>query len=237
VFPDVCSSLFRISATHGNGTIAATGFVIAQYTRPGKLAFALATAEHVFRPLRSYENIHWRLDQFDWLGRPTGWITFKSNLELLGNSPIRANLVTDVGLLFAPPVDFPLHSMRVMPSDQAVKPGGRVGWAGFPAFIEKRTGDIRPCYFEGVISSVVDRIVAEGKLYYLVDGHGGRGVSGGPVWHWNDDQGNYEVLGLCSQYHRPESPGEPGLIVVEAINPVVAYLETSGELTLNLAVD
>jgi hypothetical protein len=53
---------------------------------------------------------------------------------------------------------------------------------GFPDFVRQRTGDHHPCVYQGIISAVIDRIETESKLIYLVDGHGGRGVSGGPLW-------------------------------------------------------
>ena len=122
--------------------------------------------------------------------------------------------------------------LRTVDPRIAIVPGAKVGWAGFPAFTEKTTLQTHPCYFEGVISTTVDN---EGKLFYLVDGHVGKGVSGGPLWCWNDDKSNYEIIGVCSSYISPEKDKHlPGLVTFESINPLMAYLESSPELEMNI---
>jgi hypothetical protein len=235
VFPQICKSLLRITARHSAGEVSATGFVVARYAQPGELEFAIATAEHVFQPLPANENVYWTIESFGWRGEPLGWSTFTSNLEALGKSPIRANLVSDVGLLFSPPTKFDLEVVRLLHASYAIRPGAKAGWAGFPRFVSQRTGDPRPCYFEGVISSVVDRVDQEARLFYLVDGHGGQGVSGGPLWIWDDATDHYAVIGLCSQYIAGEPESSPGMVVFEAVNPIVGYVGTSSELKMDIA--
>ncbi len=248
VFPQICKSMFRITATYEGGSVSATGFMVAKYKQPDKLAFAMATAEHVFRPLPMYADVQWSVERYNWKAEKTGSHSFKSNIQKMGGSPIRANLVSDVGLLFLPKLEFEVEPVRVLNHNYAITPGAKVGWAGFPEFVTKKTTRPHPCYFEGVVSSVVDRVETESKLFYLVDGHGGRGVSGGPLWCWNDVLGNYEVIGICSHYLFGDQKADkksasnpefilqgPGLVVFESINPVIGYLQTSKELDINIA--
>lgn len=237
-FPRVCESLFRITVGHGGGTVGATGFVIAKYKRQdGNLGFALATAEHVFKPLAPYENLLWRVDRFTWRGVGDGWSTFKSNLELLGNSPIRASLASDVGLLFVPQTDeYRVEPMWLADPRVGVIPGTKVAWAGYPAFVSGRFGRPLPCCYQGVVSAVVDTTDSDDRLLYLIDGHGGQGVSGGPIWAWNRGRSRPEVIGLCSQYiSSKEQPVEPGLVVAESTNMLTRYLQASPELTTNVS--
>lgn len=233
VFGRICEGMFKLTASYKGGSVTATGFLVARYKKPDKLAFALATAEHVFRPLPMYTDVQWTLERFDWKGDGTGWLNFKSNLQKLGGSPIRAHLDFDVGLVFLPPLAFETDLLRVIDPNFAIQPGAKVGWAGFPQFVAKELGVPKPCYFEGVISAVVDRTAESGRLYYLVDGHGGRGVSGGPLWCWDEGHADYQVIGICSQY-LPSGDQGPGIIAFESINPLVQYLKPSTELEMNI---
>lgn len=233
VFCRICEGMFRLTANHARGTVWATGFLVAKYKTPDKLAFALATAEHVFRPLPMYTDVKWTLERFSWKGEATGNVTFTSNLQKMGGSPIRANLEFDVGLVFLPPLAFEPALVRLIHPSFAVEPGAKVGWAGFPAFVSGQLGNPHPCYFEGVISAVVDSTTRDGKLLYLVDGHGGKGVSGGPLWSWDETSGDYQVIGICSKYLLTGDQ-DPGVIAFEAINPLVRYLESARELEMNI---
>lgn len=236
VFGNICDSILKVTAKYEGGAVSATGFLVARYKQPGKLAFALATAEHVFRPLPMYTDVEWMLQRYNWKGQGTGHVTFKSNLQKLGASPIRANLKSDVGLLFLPKLAFETKVVRLLHPNYAIQPGAKVGWAGFPDFVSKTIGGPFPCYFEGVVSAVIDRVEQDGTLFYLVDGHGGTGVSGGPLWCWNDALGDYEVIGLCSKYILSGNQA-PGVVAFESINRIVRYLETSGELEMRIASD
>jgi hypothetical protein len=160
VFGNICDSLLKVTAKYKGGTVSATGFLIAKYNPQGKLA--LATAKHVFRPLPMYTDVEWMLQRYDWKGHGTGCVTMKSNLQKLGASPIRANLESDVGLLFLPKLAFETEVVRLLHPNFAIQPGAKVGWAGFPDFVSKTIGAPFPCYFEGVISAVVDRIDQDG---------------------------------------------------------------------------
>lgn len=239
-FLEVCESLFRIKATSSSGTYTGAGFVIAKYHTSEKLGFVLATARHLFNKLPNYENIQWKIEKYDCRGNKTYEMIFKSNTEVTGGSPMRMRTDADIGALFVPRLDLQeIKPLRIIPSVFAVQPGARVGWAGFPKITKVRTETPYPCYFEGVISAVIEKEESEHgkevkKLFYLVDGHGGEGVSGGPLWYWNDKKKNYEIIGICSGYIFGDPISTPGLVVFESVNPLVAYLSATEELELNI---
>jgi hypothetical protein len=232
-FPEICKSLFRIKAQCSSGIYMGTGFVVAQFEKPEKLDFALATAKHVLKELPAYEIIHWTIEKFDFRGNLLEEFTFKTNIEATGKSVMRTHKEFDIAAVFLPKMkEHDNQLLRVVDPRIVIVPGARVGWAGFPKFAEKKTLRTQPCYFEGVISTVVDH---EGKLFYLVDGHGGRGVSGGPLWYWNDETSNYEIIGICSGYVSPDDEKFlPGLVAFESINPLIVYLQTSPDLKINV---
>lgn len=234
-FIEICKSLYRIKVTCSSGTYFATGFIIGKFNASEKkVDFILSTARHVLDVLPEYETIHWEVERFDWKGEIINKISFKTNIEATGVSAIRLHKQFDVGCISIPYFvnngeNFPV---RVIDPRATIMPGARVGWAGFPGFSEKKILRSHPCYFEGVVSTVVDR---DQRLFFLVDGHGGQGVSGGPLWYWNDETSNYEVIGICSQYlFSGEERALPGLVVFESINPLVAYLQSSSDLVIDI---
>jgi hypothetical protein len=230
-FPEICNSLFRISVSYGAETKWGTGFPVGKYKKPDKLALVLATAKHLLSFSKS-DTVEWRVEQFDWQGKLNRGFSFKSNTEMTGKSPIRVHTEFDIGTVFMPNLEGidKYKPLRTIPSSQAIIPGAKVGWAGFPEMTRYKTLSEQPCYFEGVVSAVVSR---GDRLYYIIDGHSELGVSGGPVWCWNDEESNYDVIGIVSQYVIPKDLKFPGLCVFESINPLMAYLATSKELEMN----
>jgi len=228
-FSEICKSLFRIKAQCSLGTYKGTGFLIAKYKKPGNINLVLATAKHLVKNLPVYENIHWTIEKIDLIGNIIETLTFKTNIEKTGQSAMRLHNEFDIASLFIPKIDGGTNEpLRIIDPRIAVRPSAKVGWAGFPIFSEKKTLRTNPCYFEGVISTTVDY---EGKLFYMVDGHGGEGVSGGPLWYWNSELSNYEIIGICSGYVSPEDKlYYPGLVAFESINPLICYLNTSDDL-------
>jgi hypothetical protein len=233
-FPEICKSLYRVSVTSSSGTNVGTGFVVANYKKKDKLDFVLATARHLIDNLPEWETIYWKLEQFDWQGNLQKQIIFKTNVEATGKSAVTVNKEFDVGTIFVPNLNNGENNrLRLIDPRCAIIPGGKVGWAGFPLFTVSKTLSSHPCYFEGVVSTVVNK---DGKLFYLVDGHGGQGVSGGPLWCWNDEKDNYEIIGICSQYLFPEVQNLPGVVVFESVNYVTHYLQTSSELDIDVVI-
>lgn len=228
-FTDICSSLFKITLTYKGKTVWGTGFAVARYKNPDKLGLVLATAKHVIA-FSENDLVEWKIEQFNWIGDLKHTQTFKSNNAVTKSSPIRVHTQFDIGNVFIHKFSDNIQDsiVRTINIQNAAPPGTRVGWAGFPALMEGK----RPCYFEGVISSLFHQVE---RLYYIVDGHIGHGVSGGPLWCWNDDINGYEVIGIVSEYKYPKV-NLPGLCVFESINPLIAYLSASEELELDISV-
>ena len=230
-FAEICNSLFKISVSYGSINAWGTGFTVAKYKNPDKLALVLATAKHVISFPES-ETVQWNIEQFDWRGDIKRKLSFKSNNALMKASPIRVHNNFDMGAVFIPKFADTLEDkvLRTICSSYAIQPGTKVGWAGFPALTSYKTLDDRPCYFEGVISSVFD---VGYRLYYIIDGHSANGVSGGPVWCWHDEESNYEIIGVVPEYISIPNTNLPGLCVFESINPLMSYLTTSKDLEVN----
>jgi len=233
-FTEICNSLFRISLSYNSINAWGTGFPIAKYKIPGNLSLVLATAKHVVS-FSANDTVDWKIEQFDLHGNLKQNISFKSNNSITGNSPIRTHTEFDIAGVFVPNIGSidQYKPLRTIPASQAIMPGTKVGWAGFPSLAHELLSN-QPCYYEGVISAVADR---GNRLYYIIDGHNGPGVSGGPVWCWNDEESNYDIIGLASSYvFRKENPALPGLCVFESINPLMAYLSSSTNLEINSSI-
>ncbi|MFC1990188.1 hypothetical protein ACFLVW_06510 [Chloroflexota bacterium] len=168
-FAEICGSLFKISISFGSTKSWGTGFMVAKYKNPDKLALVLATAKHVVS-FPENETVQWDIKQLDWHGNIKRILSFKSNNALMKASPIRVHTDLDIGAVFIPKFGDVLEDrpLRTICSSYAIQPGAKVGWAGFPALTSYKTLSDRPCYFEGVISSVVDQ---GSRLYYIIDGH------------------------------------------------------------------
>lgn len=103
--------------------------------------------------------------------------------------------------------------------------GSRVAWAGYPGITSSQIGEPLLCYYEGVVSAVVDM---EGQPpMYLLDGHNTWGLSGGPVWGWSDDRNGPELIGIVVSYRRhvEEETELPGHVAAMAIHPILVYFK------------
>jgi hypothetical protein len=231
-FLHICDSLFLIKVSYNGKNDIGTGFSIGRYKNPQKLELVLATAKHLLS-FSETDTVDWTIQQFDWLGKEKSKITFKSNNSIL-KSPIRVHTEFDIGLVFLPKQKevSKTNILRTIDPNCIIKPGTKVGWAGFLDLGFRLINKPQPYYFEGVISSV---LFEENRCFYLIDGHNGPGVSGGPVWCWNNKKSNYDIIGVVSGYMPDSINNEfPGLCVFEAINPMLAYLKTSNEIILNI---
>lgn len=244
---EVRPSIFRIETKWSKKVSSATGFVVGKLRDSKKLV--IATAKHVL-DLPKNETVWWKVQQFDEHGAVARQTTFGTNAELKGDLPYRTHNILDVGLCALPSFadDKPLLAyedespMRLIDPCMGITAGTRVGWAGYPWFVEQALGFPQLCYFEGVISAMVNH---PDKRIYLVDGHAAKGVSGGPVWWWSEERNRLEVVGIVSEYSWPDPklpelpeqpdlpkllellklPGLPGLCFFEPINPVGTFLE------------
>ena len=101
--------------------------------------------------------------------------------------------------------------------------GTRVAWAGFPAHANSSLGHPVLCYYEGVVSAVIDE--KDHPPLYLLDGHNTWGVSGGPVWAWNEGRKRTELIGIIVNYLScaDEEVRLPGHVTAVAIHPILMY--------------
>lgn len=228
-FDGISPSIFRLETTWDNGKKSAhgTAFVVAMLRDSRRLV--LATAKHVL-DFPENETVWWKARQFDEHGRVQRQISFGTDHGLLGGVPYRVHKKFDIGVLVLPangddkghlarPGETPV---RVIAIDEGVSTGTRIAWAGFPAVMEDLLGFPQLCYFEGVVSAMVN----DGKRpFYIVDGHVSEGVSGGPVWQWNEEKSRLEVVGIVVSY-TPGPSRLPGFCQFEPINPIMYFLET-----------
>ena len=106
--------------------------------------------------------------------------------------------------------------------------GTAVGWLGYPSIVSANI--INPCFFSGVISNYFS--VPE---QYAIDGVGIHGVSGGPVFCYQN--GVIQIIGSISEYevNRRVSTGNstetwPGLLVshnVSVFMPIIKDLNNT----------
>jgi len=115
----------------------------------------------------------------------------------------------------------------VLPKNLCVGPGSRVAWAGFPAVAQAYLGFHQLCYYEGVVSAVIDR--KDFPPLYLLDGHNTWGLSGGPVWAYVNGSARCELIGVIVQYLPSKYKNQelPGLVCATPIRPLLMYLEAN----------
>lgn len=228
-FPTVRNSIFRIEVTDGDRTASATAFCVAILQDEGRLV--LATAKHVVG-VPEDKTVWWKVQQFNAQSQMLRQIEFGTNKARLRDVPYRTHKELDIGLLVVPShdknkkqflndVDQPLPLIN---RSKGVGTGTRIGWAGFPGVIDTLLGHPQLCYFEGVVSSMVD---TDKRRVYIVDGHSAKGVSGGPVWCFDDSSHQLQIAGVVSSYRSQKHELErlPGFCIFEPINALIYYLE------------
>lgn len=224
----VCPHVFRVETRWWKRRQVGTGFSIGRLVPSARLV--LATAGHVidFPP---NEPVKWHVQQFDDNGVMERQISFTTQETAENELWYSRHNEIDIGFIAIPPEDENSvqfirawdRSLPVIDVNQRIDAGGRVGWAGFPGQVEDFLEHPRLCYFEGVVSAFSKR---GGVPTYVVDGHCAPGVSGGPVWHWPGDGENIEIVGVVSAYGSSDAM-IPGFCVFVAINPLIAYLQTT----------
>ena len=153
----------------------------------------------------------------------------------------------DVGALMLPPTDSVAgdygnrHRLPTVVTDTAVPaPATRVAWAGFPGLVKREFDEHVLCYFEGSVSALLP---SRGLL--LIDGHAMPGVSGGPVWFFDDRAQKVAVVGVVSGYFGYRQPEQfhpdhrlntadpdrrdrmPGFLVVQPLIPAMAWIRSA----------
>lgn len=233
-FRSVCPRIFRVEAAHGAGRATATAFAFARLLESNRLV--LATAGHVLNDVPPDNPVEWRFQQFDEDGGLERQVTVTTREDDV-HRPYAFYKLADIGYFILPANDdtgAPLarpneQPLPVIDVGRRIKEGGRVAWAGFPSQVEHFCKRPQLCYFEGVVSAFCPRPDAPGHAAYVVDGHAAHGVSGGPMWHWPEDDGRIEIVGIVSSFRgspaQADSPVIPGFCVFEPINPLIARIE------------
>lgn len=134
-----------------------------------------------------------------------------------------------------------------VPSDNGIPaPATTVAWAGFPGLLSEQFDAVPVCYFEGVVSGLVKRHGIGTRL--VVDGHAMPGVSGGPVWFFNEQSQRVTVVAVVSGYFGYSEPVHfdadvdekrvvsksrkrvPGFCVMHPIQKAIEHAKTLGRV-------
>ncbi|MCX5653275.1 MAG: trypsin-like peptidase domain-containing protein [Planctomycetota bacterium] len=216
-----------------------TGCIIAMLLNPNYEPKAIvATAGHVLRPANQ-TPVEWTLRRDPGPKDDTRQTVFKTPHDnpygprfLFYNKDPRV----DIGAIMAdsrctdgrPFLDWEEEGayktlVPAIQKGQLMDCGTRVAWAGFPASPAEEFGSPVLCYYEGVVSAVIDR--ADQSALYLLDGHNTWGVSGGPVWAWSDERHQVELIGIVVNYwrHLDVKVELPGHVTAVAIHPLMMY--------------
>jgi len=216
-----------------------TGCIIGHVLNPDYKPKALvATAGHL---LKSQYPVEWTLERFDLSNKTSRKVTF----QITPQNPkgpkafyYGADPRLDIGAMFVDSdcvdgqpflelddTENPTEPLLPLIDPQrGFGPGSRVAWAGFPASVESYLGFPKICYYEGVIAAMIDT-----KNYpplYLLDGHNTAGVSGAPLWSYNDDSSRTELIGIVVSYLSDVQKKLPGFACATPIHPLIRYLES-----------
>lgn len=120
------------------------------------------------------------------------------------------------------------HPPRSLTGPVFALPGTVVAWAGFPSFVNQQLARPFICYYQGVVSLFVNR--PDQPTLYLVDGHNASGVSGAPLWHWNEQASTGELVGIVASYAAERTKGSgplfPGFVHATPINGLIEFLRS-----------
>ncbi|HET6247708.1 MAG TPA: hypothetical protein VFE47_08430 [Tepidisphaeraceae bacterium] len=206
-----------------------TCFIYGRREMTGEL-FA-GTAKHLIpdRPAS------WKIQRFDRLGKVDFQAIFTTKP---GDDSYLTHKKRDIGWFLIHPSharSFPEPSEsfpRFITLNTVLSEGSRVSWGGYAHQIAERIGSPHLCYFEGSVSASYQ---SDDSGAYLLDGHVAHGVSGGPVWFWDNDAQMIKIAGVITEYCATESKSRlqvPGFCVVEWINPLLGYMEWWNRMAL-----
>jgi len=131
------------------------------------------------------------------------------------------------------------HGTEVMQPHLLVTEGTQVAWAGYPRGVHQRLGERVLCYYEGVVSATYND---PDSPMYIIDGHTDNGVSGGPVWVWNEQRtggARAQLVGVITEYYESHDDNEegtagfqeeeterrPGFVIAVPHNPLIRYMQ------------
>lgn len=186
--------IVKIETPMGHGT----GFLF--FYNEERSVLGIATALHVV----SYAH-EWR--------QPIRLEHHPSSKTLFVNSDQRAIFVgrpTDSAVILVRPgiLGLPDKALELLPSSTSLEIGSQVGWLGFPALAPSTL-----CFFQGSISAKHE------PHSYLIDGVAINGVSGGPVFI-GDFENGVQIVGIVSAYFPNMATGDtlPGLLIARDVS-------------------
>jgi len=219
------------------GTGCIIGYVLNPRYKPKAM---VATAGHLLKG--PHENpIEWTVERSDSLTEPPKKVTFRispQNPEGPKAFYYKADPRLDIGGMFVDAYCVDGRSfleldrsgkpceplVPLIDSHKGVAEGTRVAWAGFPATVQKHLGFPQICYYEGVVAAMIN--TREYPPLYLLDGHNTSGISGAPVWAYNDDSSRVEFIAIIVGYLSDAQEKFPGFACATPINPLLKYLNT-----------
>jgi hypothetical protein len=229
-FKTVAALTLYIEAETDTSSHCGTAYPVAYLERSG--IWVVATAAHLLRPLDD-QSVTFRLLR----------TTEMQNLHPVASFTYQAGTADpklwhyhndfDIGIVFLPRevagdlglADQP--KLRVVALNQGVTPATRVAWCGFPGAATAIYDRPILAYFEGSVSASLQ---LPNHREYIIDGHASRGVSGGPVYHISDKDGQPELIAVISKYMPTGNHGFagplPGYLRAVPINYVRGYLQT-----------
>ena len=242
-FEEIFSKMIvRISARFlsNNGKIrSGTGCIIGYVKNTDYEHKALIlTAGHVLKSPKN-EPVEWTIERFDLNGQEQRKVIFKTpNKNPKGPKVFyyQADDRLDLGAMFADTTCIDGRTLMdlgkssepketlvpIIDKHKGIGPGTRVAWAGFPKVVKEYLGFPQLCYYEGVVAATIDR--NNRPPLYLLDGHNDFGVSGGPVWAWDDETSRVELVGIIVSYLQQELPG---FVCATPIHPLLHYLDSN----------
>ena len=139
----------------------------------------------------------------------------KDNLDRVDIGFIRAPIVCTDGEPWFLSDKLSDESMPVEAASKWAAEGTEVAWAGFPAIVMEIAERPQPCYYRGVVSSL---LIREEFQMYLLDGHNTFGISGGPVWSIDAETNLPKLIGIISGYrYNNQVQAMPGLVFATPI--------------------
>jgi len=198
----------KIDTPTGSGS----GFLFA--FNEGKILCGIATALHVVDDTETWQQ---PLKINSYLFHKTAFLR-EPNRSILKDQETDSAVI----LFERSQLDLPEDLIPLRPIESPISIGAEVGWLGFPAIAPYTL-----CFFSGSVSARQD------SKRYLIDGVAINGVSGGPVFLW-DDAGQVQFVGVVSAYRANRAAGEalPGLLVAQDVShfhSVLAHLKTLDE--------
>ena len=218
-----------------------TGCIIGHVTNPRYRPKAMvATAGHLLKGPHE-GSVEWTVERSDFLGGTPKKVTFTispENPEGPKAFYYYSDPRLDIGGMF---VDADCDDGRpFLHLDQSGRPaepvlplidprkgvteGTRVAWAGFPQTVQKQLGFPQLCYYEGVVAAMIDT-KAHPPLY-LLDGHNSPGVSGAPIWAYNDERSSVELVAVIVGYLSEAQRIFPGFVCATPIHPLIRYMQS-----------